>query len=93
MLLYLYITNADDYLDGNIRFHATNVEVEIDKWMLAGTVEFDSTLTDKSLLKQTIKKLDAEHVELRASFQTQSDDIENRKQKLLNSPHLKAVTL
>ena len=92
MKLFLYITNTATYMDGNIRYHAMNVEVEIEHWILAGTVEFDSTLTDKTLLDHAIKNLGAEEVEIRAAFQLQLDDIENQKQKLLSLPHLKSVT-
>ena len=92
MTLYLYITNTATYMNGSIRYHAIDVEVEIDGWVLAGTVEFDSKLTGKTLLDHAIKNLDAEEVELRDSFQTQLDDIEDRKQKLLSLPHLKSVT-
>ena len=92
MKLYLYITNTHTYMGGNIRYHAMNVEVEIEHWILAGTVEFDSTLTDKTLLDHAIKNLGAEESELRASFQTQLNVLEERKQKLLSLPHLKAVT-
>ena len=92
MKLFLYITNTATYLDGNIRYHAIDVEVEIDGWILAGTVEFDSKLTDKTLLAHAIKTLGAEESELRAAFQLQLDGIENQKQKLLSLPHLKAVT-
>ena len=92
MKLYLYITNADDHMDGNICYHAIEEEVEIKGWILAGTVEFEPEVSQKDLLDCAIENLDEKESELRAQFQIRLDSIEEQKQKLLSLPHLKSVT-
>ena len=92
MKLFLYITQAPSYLNGHIRYHATQDEVTLPTWLLAGTIDFEPQVTDKGLLKHAILNLQAEETELRANFQIQLDTIEEQKQKLLSLPHLKAVS-
>jgi len=88
MILYLYITRPDDYLRGEIRYHASDEELSIEGWFLAGTVDFDTTNVDFGELTETaVDCIDkAEQKEI-AEHEVKMGMLKEKKQNLLSITH------
>ncbi len=93
MKLYLYITNPEGYINGDVCFHAMTREMEIDVWILAGSIDFDEVgiafplVNDKEIRKIALASIEKQVQNIRAEFEVDLGSLEERKQKLLSITH------
>jgi len=87
MKLYLYITNTEDYLEGNHRFRAADEKIEVEEWVFAGSIDFTPSVDDQEIRDAALSGLNGLEKEIRAEFESRLMSIESRKQKLLSITH------
>ena len=88
MKLYLYITDVDDYLEGNYHFHAIPGETGIDGWFLAGIVNIDlSAVEDDKIRDYALGVIDKEEEETRGEFEVKMGLLKEKKQRFLSITH------
>jgi hypothetical protein len=90
MRLYLYITNAEDYLKGSLDFSlncSSRDDLEGGGWIKAGSAEVDIDIDDRTLRQHAIGQIESEETELRAVMSGKLNQLESRRRNLLALTH------
>ena len=90
MKLYIYITNAGDYLSGNFDncwYLSDRNNYMIDAWFLAGEVEVDINVDNKVITQFAVDAIDKAGQEEIAEHQVKMDMLKEKKAKLLSITH------
>lgn len=90
MKLYLYVTDAADYLEGKYHFHAVprENEIEIEGWYLASVVNIDLSAVDEDAIREyALGIIDTQEKETRAEFEVKMNLLKEKRQNLLSITH------
>ncbi len=90
MKLYLYITNADAFLNGDSSFHAAPEDHHADNipgWFLAGSIDVELDVDNKKITQSALDSIDkAEQKEI-AEHEIKMGMLKEKKANLLSITH------
>ena len=88
MKLYAYITDPEDFLNGEYNWcFGLSAKPEISAWLRAGEIEVEFDLDEKQVRQIAVEQINAEMQVRRDDFTRGMGELEQRKQELLSITH------